>query len=317
MVRSVLVPLDGSSFGEHALPLAIGIARRAGAALKLLHVQVPFVALPPESGAYLGAPLEAEVDRRQRAYLDGVQQRLAAFSVGVSAKILEGEVAPTIQAHAEEEKVDLLVMSTHGRGPLARFWLGSVADELLRDVPVPMLLVRPQDGAADLSADPAPKHVLLPLDGEPLAEQIIPQAVEIGKLFDADYTLLRVIKPITPTTYHLEAAGLADMAQEMLNEIERMHAQLRKEALAYLDGVASRLRAQSLRVQVQVTLDEQPANAILKAADALGNGLIAIETHGRRGLERMFLGSVADKVIRGAHLPVLVQRPMPLRRDEV
>lgn len=311
MIRSVLVPLDGSPFGEHALPLALGVARRAGAVLHLLHVQVPFVTLPPDAGAYLGPPIEEEMDRRARAYLEALRQRITTFAPGpIVTKILEGEVAPTIRRYTDDEKVDLVVLSTHGRGPLARFWLGSVADELVRDATTPILLVRPQDDAVDLQADAMPKHVLLPLDGTPLAEQIVPHAIELGKLVDADFTLLRVINPITPNAYHLEGAGLAQMAQQMLDQIERMQAALRKEAIAYLDGVAGRMREQSLKVQTRVAVDEQPANAILKTAAGLGAGLIAIETHGRRGLERMFVGSVADKVIRGAPLPVLVHRPV-------
>jgi nucleotide-binding universal stress UspA family protein len=311
MFRSILVPLDGSPFGEQALPLALGIARRAGAALKLLHVQVPLVALPPEAGVYLGPPIEEEIARRQRAYLDGVARRIAAdSSVPVSTAIVEGEVAPMIRAHAAQEQVDLVVMSTHGRGPLARFWLGSVADELVRELAVPLMLVRPQDQAVDFRSDPVPRHILLPLDGTPTAEQIIPAALAVGKLVDADYTLVRVIGPVMPTSYYMEGSGLAQMAETMLDEIEQMQSQLRQEAQTYLEGVSARLREQSLRVQTRVVVDAQPASAILKASAALGNGLIALETHGRRGLQRMFLGSVADKVVRGASLPVLVHHPV-------
>jgi len=311
MLRSILVPLDGSPFGEQALPLALGIARRAGATLKLLHVQVPFVALPPEAGVYLGPPIEEEIERRQRAYLDGVARRIAVdSSVAVSTAILEGEVAPMVREHAAQEGIDLVVMSTHGRGPLARFWLGSVADELVRDLAIPLLLVRPHDEAADFRRDAMPHHILLPLDGTAVAEQIIPTALELGKLMDADYTLFRVINPVMPTSYYMEGSGLAQMAETMLDEIEQIQTQLRQEAQTYLDGVAGRLREQALRVQTRVVVDAQPASAILKASAALGNGLIALETHGRRGLERMFLGSVADKVVRGASLPILVRHPV-------
>lgn len=311
MIRSILVPLDGSPFSEHALPLALGLARRAGAALTLLHVQLPFVALPPDTGTNLGPPLEEELDRHARGYLEALTRRLEPLSpVTLTTKILIGEVAPTIRRFAAAEAVDFTVMCTHGRGPLARFWLGSVADELIRDAPVPILLVRPQDQAADLRADPMPRQIVLPLDGTPLAEQIIPHAVELGKLVDAEFTLLRVVAPITPNAYHLDGASLTQMTQQVLDEIQRMQAALRKEAQTYLDGVAARLREQSLRVRTRVAVDEQPAQAILKIAVETGAGLIALETHGRRGLQRMFVGSVADKVIRGAPLPVLVHRPV-------
>jgi nucleotide-binding universal stress UspA family protein len=310
MIRSILVPLDGSVFGEQALPMALALARRAGAALKLLHVQVPFVGLLSDAGDFLSPQLDEEVGRHARSYLEALTARIAAVSpVPVAVQLLQGEAAPTVRRYAAAETVDLIVMSTHGRGPLARFWLGSVADELVRDASTPILLVRPHNEAVDLRADPVPKHIVLPLDGTPLAEQILPHAVELGKLADAEFTLLRVVGLLTPNAYHLDGASLAEMAQQMLDQIQRLQAARREEAQTYLEGIAARLREQALRVRTRVAVDEQPAQGILKATVEVGAGLIALETHGRRGLERMFLGSVADKVIRGAPLPVLVHRP--------
>jgi nucleotide-binding universal stress UspA family protein len=85
---------------------------------------------------------------------------------------------------------------------------------------------------------------------------------------------------------------------------------LRKSAGDYLDGVAKKLRADSANVKTIVAEDQQPGVAILREAEACGANLIALETHGRRGLTRMMLGSVADKVLRGASVPVLLQRPV-------
>src|SRR5262249_57716766 len=98
----------------------------------------------------------------------------------VTAEVLQDEVAPAVRRYAAAEAVDLIVMSTHGRGPLARFWLGSVADALVRDAPVPVLLVRPHGEAADLHADLLPHHVLLPLDGPPLPDQILPHPLHLA-----------------------------------------------------------------------------------------------------------------------------------------
>jgi nucleotide-binding universal stress UspA family protein len=82
----------------------------------------------------------------------------------------------------------------------------------------------------------------------------------------------------------------------------------RREAAAYLDRIAQTLRSSSLAVRTSVVSHDQPAVAILSKARAEGADLIAIETHGREGLSRLLLGSVADKVVRGASIPVLVQR---------
>jgi nucleotide-binding universal stress UspA family protein len=201
-------------------------------------------------------------------------------------------------------------MTTHGRGPLARLWLGSVADALVRDLPLPLLLVHPAEGLVDLAHEPPLKHLLLPLDGEPLAEQMIEPAVALGTLTDADYTLLRVIKPVVPFAYPFaEGHTVGQVAQSMIDQLQRLQGEVRKEAADYLERVAAGLRARSLRVQTRVAVEAQPAVAILHEAKPPAVDVVALETHGRRGLKRLFLGSVADKVIRGSAVPVLVQRP--------
>src|SRR5438067_676921 len=111
---------------------------------------------------------------------------------------------------------DLVVMTTHGRGPLGRLWLGSVADALVRDLAMPLLLVRPQETAPDFKREPLLKHLLLPLDGSPLAEQMLEPAVALGTLMEADYTLLRVIKPVVPIDDRLEGTSAAQLAQSLL-----------------------------------------------------------------------------------------------------
>jgi nucleotide-binding universal stress UspA family protein len=302
MYRSILVPLDGSAFAEHALPLALGIARRSGAPLQFVQVHTPFVYL--ENGLALGDRLDQQLRAEEQAYLDGVVKRLAGVSpVRVTATLYDGSVPDCLREHAATNSVDLIVMTTHGRGPLSRFWLGSVADELVRSAGVPLLLVRPREGAPDLGREPTLRHVLIPLDGSPLAEEIFGQAVLLGRLLDADYRLLRVVKPVLfpghdPTVLEYPRPG--QPATE----------QLRAEAVNYLEGVATRLRGQSLRVDVRVNLDTQPAVSILQESADLPQSMIALATHGRGALTRAVVGSVADKVIRGATTPVLVYRPV-------
>jgi nucleotide-binding universal stress UspA family protein len=95
-----------------------------------------------------------------------------------------------------------------------------------------------------------------------------------------------------------------------VERIQKVHEQLRKEAEDYLEKVAARLRARSLRVQTRVAVEHQPAVAILQRVEAFASDVIALETHGRRGLQRLFLGSVADKVLRGSTVPVFIHRPV-------
>jgi nucleotide-binding universal stress UspA family protein len=324
MYRSLLVPLDGSGFAEQALPVALGLALRAGATLHLVHVHTPHAPpsaledpgdrADPADGTPQEAPSErdpagralreanSQLKEAYRSYLDGVSRRLAALAtVPVLADLVEGAVGDALAEEARVRGADLIVMATHGRGPLSRFWLGSVADEMVRRSPVPVLLLRPRGAAADLAEGPVFKHVLIPLDGSALAEQVLEPALALGGLMQARYTLLRVVVPALlpgpdPTGY-----GLVGPDDSVLEGQQR-------EARGYLEGVAVRLRARSGVVQTRAAVGQQPAVAILEEARALGADLIALETHGRGGLARLLLGSVADKVLRGALSPVLVHR---------
>lgn len=100
-------------------------------------------------------------------------------------------------------------MTTHGRGPVSRLLLGSVADRLVREVPIPVLLVRPHEAAPDLASEPVLRHILVALDGSALAEQVLEPVVALGTLMQADYSLLRVYGPLVDT--HLDP--MADRRQ--------------------------------------------------------------------------------------------------------
>jgi nucleotide-binding universal stress UspA family protein len=310
MYRSVLVPLDGSTFGEHALPLAAGIARRAKAALEFVQVHVPLAGMYVDRMPPLENTLDPMLRQQERAYLDAVVRRLSDLGdASVTAALVEGPVLDALQERVKATGTDLIVMTTHGRGPLARAWLGSVADGLVRRVGIPVLLVRPQETAPDLAREPAPLHVLIPLDGSDLAERIIEPAVALGVLLEAEYTLLRVIKPMVIGNYNPSDAVVGGLDYSLLRELQTLHEQDRKDAQKYLEAVAARLRERSLRARTRVAVNAQPAVAILDEVKANRIDLVALETHGRSGLPRLFLGSVADKVLRGATVPVLVQRP--------
>lgn len=307
MYRTILVPLDGSTFSEAALPLALSIARRAGATLELLYVHPPWEPAYPEVVPhYLGAltTVETEIKTRQKAYLDEVSARLAKLHPGkVTSSIRDGRVADTISAHALERKCDLVVMTTHSRGAFGRAWLGSVADELVRSLPIPLLLVRPGTTTVDLERPAGLQHILVPLDGSALAERIIEPAVVLGTVLNADYTLLQVVKQIRPSA----ASGMESVAA-LLETVDRLEADLLDRARMYLESVAQRLRQQPLIVQTRAVVGEQPAMTILEAA-AAPIDVVAMATHGRHGIARLFVGSVADKVLRGTTLPLLIYRP--------
>ncbi|HWG46595.1 MAG TPA: universal stress protein [Gemmataceae bacterium] len=298
MYRSILVPLDGSLPSEQSLPYAAALARRSGATLQLAYVHTPL--LLGEGTMYLGTP-DVQLWEQEKEYLLNVVDRLKKVGLEkVSARVLEGPIAETLQEQALGEGSDLIVMTTHGRGPVSRFWLGSVADQLAHRLPIPLLLIRTREEVPPPTDEPEVRNVLVALDGTPVAEQILEPAGTLAKLLGASFTLLRVVPSVAPHVVYRAAAVGATLADT-----------LRAEAHVYLQRVASSLRDQGFVVQTRIIAHAHPATAILNEAASGEYDLLALETHGRRGLPRLFLGSVADKVVRGTSIPVLVHRCLP------
>ncbi len=299
MYRSLLVPLDRSAFAEQALPLALSLARRANARLDLAEVHALYALEDPHAGWLRFEPeRDAERKRQEQHYLDTTAQRLASGSpVSVTTCVCPGSVvlpatiADGILERAGAGNADLIVMATHGRGSLSRFLVGSVADELVCRARVPVLLVRGADKAPGATPGPALDNILIPLDGSLLAEQVLGPAQDLARVMGARCSLLRVVKP--PSSGGHAPGELPEKAQ----------------AEAYLERVAGRLRGQGLEVRTRAVVARHAAEAILAVAQVQGSNLIALATHGRHGLNRLLLGSVADLVLRGAPSPVLVYRP--------
>jgi nucleotide-binding universal stress UspA family protein len=298
--RSIVVPVDGDPFGEHALPLALGIARRTGAELRVVHVHCPMQPAYRETLSYESG-FDAFLRRRQQAYLTELLRRLAKVtSVPVTPVFLQGRDVANSLCEAANVATDIVVMATHGRGPLGRFWMGSVADVVMRRLSVPLLLVRGYNAPADLTGDPLVRHVLIPVDGSKSAEQVLEPALALGVLTGADHTLLRVIP--SRGDYSLGYAGVGSQ-RTLANGLQA-------EAWEYLRRTTERLGGRARRVHARVVHDEQPiANAILHYARTHDMDLIALATRGRGGLTRLFQGSIAERVVRGASIPVLVYRP--------
>ncbi len=298
--RSICVPLDGSPFGEQALPFAAEIARRAGAILQLglVHHPVPALATALEVPE-IEAQLDQEARTREQAYLKSIVERTRqSVNAPVTAALLDGPVADALQDHIESSGADLVVMTTHGRGSMSRFWLGSVADTLMRRLHVPLLLVRPTGG------DPVPPRlgrILIALDGSPFAERAIAAATALGQPFGAEYALLMVVEPPLPIA---DPSGF--MVVPLMAGAEK---QLRESATRYLQGHADRLGKQGFAVTIHPVDATGAANTIIAQADELKADLVALASHGAGGFERLVVGSVADKVIRGSTHPTLVVRP--------
>jgi nucleotide-binding universal stress UspA family protein len=278
--------------------------------LHVVHVHVPPPPINVEGVPIMDPPIEQAARQREQAYLDEVVQRMQkATDVPLTATLLEGAVAEAVHEQADKVKADLVVLTTHGRGAFSRFWLGSVADQLVRRLPMPVLLLRPYEAIPDFTHDVAFRRVLVALDGSPFAEEVLPPATALGTLTRAEFILLRVIPPLLPGDYDLGQAPLVGLGGSRLAQLRGIQEESEQETRGYLDRLAAQLCKNGLSVQSRVACHDSPAAAILEEADRIGADLISLATHGRGGLARMFLGSVADKVVRGATIPVLIHRP--------
>jgi nucleotide-binding universal stress UspA family protein len=315
MYGRILVPLDRSVFAEHALPRALGVARATGASIHVALVH--FMPAWEPTQEFAGALFE-EADEQVRldeaSYLDGLAATMRKDTgLSVTTALLDGPIVPALRDFAEDNEIGLIVMSTHGYGGIKRAWLGSVTDSLLRGAPAPLLLVRPPvDGERGATTRPALEpveltHVLLAVDGSALAETAARRAASLALATGARVTLLRIVRPPLHTT----SSYMPHMIQLNREELERRET----EATEYVGALAVRFRADGLKVNQRVVVDYHPADAILREANDLGADLIALGTHGRGGMRRMVLGSVADKVIRGAPLPVFVLAPDAARAE--
>ncbi len=270
-LRSVVVPLDGSIVAEAALPLAVEIARRAHALLHLVQVRspVPLALVGAGEGVYGAEPDDA--------YVVSAADRLGRQAPCLTAALGEGSPMEGLAEYAQSAQADLVVLATHGHGPLDRAWIGSFSERLLESFPVPLLIVRPPHGRLDRAG--ALRNISILLDGSTRAESILNPATEIGALFSARYALLRVTP--APTQKELDTAR------------------------DYLEEVAQVFRGRGMRTATLVLPGRDVAAAAANFVWAAGADLIALATHGRTGVERELRGSVAQELLRLGPAPLL------------
>ncbi len=294
MLSTILVPLDGSPFAERALPYATTLARTAHARLLLLRAVLahPLPGTDPAL-AQLTAVQHAE------AALAAVAERLRRDGLAVDTAVYYDEAATAIADAAHYRHADLIVMSTHGRTGLGRWLYGSVADRVLRRAEVPVLLIpatceRVWAGAGAL-------RVLVPLDGSAFAEEALAPAEALATGREMVLLLVQVVEPPAPI--------VADGASYIPPFDEETAVAL---ATQYLKRLADSLLARVRTVEIHTAVGE-PAACIAQAARAHQADVIAMATHGRSGLARLVLGSVATGVLARASTPLLLVRPVAVR----
>jgi nucleotide-binding universal stress UspA family protein len=301
MAARILVPLDGSDLAEQAIPCATMLAGGLPAELVL------FRAVALEAGAQdalgkaglkAGSLLE-HLATEAEGYLSRNAEALRARGLVAQCVVREGPAAEAILDHVGASAIDYVVMATHGYSGLKRWTHGSVAERVLQAASVPLLMVRAGEAhAAEITEGRALcRRILVPLDGSRLAEKILPVVTPVARALDSHITLFQV--PIAYVSgsmtgdWYLPVQGVLETAE--------------KDAQAYLDRVGEQLALEGLSASTALSVGSV-AMCIVEYAEAQQVDLIAMCTHGRTGLARWALGSVADRVLRAGSKPLLLVR---------
>jgi nucleotide-binding universal stress UspA family protein len=286
-MNKILVPLDGSSLSEEILDHIEYFAKRSNAEIILFRV-VPF--FWPEEFLHV-RKMGDELDNEACQYLYAMNANLEKRGIEGEVYVDEGHIPETICDFAREKEIDLIAMSSHGLGGLRRWCMGSVTDKVMRVSPVPVLVYR-NTGKEVTSSHY--KNILIPIDGSAFSENIFSQARYLVKLLNAKVWFLYVIdlnlmKGFTTLSILKQEERLIDTVRDYFPDLEK--------------------RLKEAQVNYEIVIKKGcPAEEICAFAEGNNNDLIAMCTHGRGGLGRWAMGSVANKVLQISSTPVLLTR---------
>jgi nucleotide-binding universal stress UspA family protein len=264
----LLVPVDGSPEAESVLPALMPLFRTRKVRLTLL-----------------GVGAGDDYSESMELYLTRLWTSLGLDGIPAETRAEWGEPADEIFRAATPEKFDLIAMATHGRTGLGRDLMGSTAETVLRNSRIPVLIFPKGAKIGDW------KEMVVALDGSETAEDVLGDAAELAGTMGSTLHLLTVKGPWPRLRFHPEDAF--PIPEE--------------DPQRYLDGMADGLAAKGILALADVREGES-ADEILAVARETNAGLICLSTHGRTGLSRSLLGSVAESVLRNAPCPVLLRR---------
>jgi nucleotide-binding universal stress UspA family protein len=304
MYRSILLALDGSTFAEGAAPVAARLAASSHATLHLVVVHewlAHWTPLDPAVGQMTLGQIDEHGRRESKAYLRRLADELRRdYGIRVRHVLLEGIPADEIRLYATQQRIDLVVMTTHGRGGLSRLWLGSVADTLVRQLDQPLLLCRGGTGAAPVCVVPF-RRILVPLDGSVGSERALELAADLSEASPG--SAVGLMMAVSPHYLVFPEFGAGVIGPEVTDAVQRG-----EYAREYLATLEARLASRGIESAAVVDVAADAARAIIEEARRTRADVIVIATRGRGGVPRMVIGSVADKVIRASEQPVLVCR---------
>lgn len=291
-VRHILCPIDFSPFSRRAMERAVVLARACKADITALFV-FPLDPLPREGRAYLPPAVAPDDGARAAVAADLEPYLRPARQAGIPVRTVTraGDPAKEILEQARDIPVpaDLIVMGSHGRSGFERWVLGSVADEVVRTAPCPVLTVSLQNDAPGAATDPVDR-ILCAVDLSVASDATLEYAFALAQATGAELTLVHVIE------------GMTDESARAANSFAHDRLYQAAQRASMPRGVRHKVVA------------GKPYREILRLAEEQSAHLIVIGTHGANPVDRMFFGSTADHVVRAAACPVLTVRGV--RADE-
>ncbi|TVR75959.1 MAG: universal stress protein [Sphaerobacteraceae bacterium] len=299
MLKRIVVPLDGSQISHAALPLARSLAEQTGAGVTLVSVIDPprdFYISPQDSSSTRLRPKDIDHLAKEEQRLDYYLKNVATSfeRTRVSTDIRLGQAATEILEAAEAVEGSAIVMASHGRSGLGRMLMGSVAERIVQSSQVPVFVTRASTDTRAEFGKQKITNVAVALDGSDLAEQALDRAYDIFRN-NVRYTLVRIVEPVAPGQSY---------SSEIIANYER---EARESAEDYVRDAADTLTTHGATVSADVRITE-PASGITRVASEFGADLIAMTTHGRSGMGRFLLGSVAERVLHDTDRPVMIVR---------
>ena len=289
MYEKILVPLDGSELSQLVIPYVEEVSRGVKSEIILLRVS--------EEG-------EADGEEVRRSYLERMAKSITA-QVGleenvIRCEIVRGHPADEILSYAEQKKVDLIAMSTHGRSGVSRWLLGSVASKVIGAASAPVLAVRAKAQKTVAPEGWLKRKIVVPLDGSKLAELAIRHVNYFAEVKGAEVVLIRAYQePEVPSD---RSAAIKPSWEEYRKQVIAVS---HDEAANYLDAQKKVLTEKKLRVGTEVVMGD-PAIEIIKFVEGKDIDLLALTTHGRSGIGKFLYGSVASKLIHTLPVPILL-----------
>lgn len=289
-IKKILVPTDFSEHADHALDTAARLARPFGASLYLLHVvQLPVLAVNPEAPA---VPITFWQDLREHAKkrLVPLQKKLQEQGLRCEIDVIEDVPGFAIPAAAERIHADLIVMGSRGLTGLKHVLLGSVAERTVRGAACPVLTVKPVTGPVAL------RTIVVPMDFSPAAQRALEAVKSLAKTAGPSHIVL-------VHAYYVPV----ELEQYLTTHGDPFYERVSKGVTKDLEAILVSLQDAGLSAEY-IARPGVPETVILDVVKEKKADLVAMGTHGRRGIGHLLLGSVAEKVVRNAPVPVLTVR---------